>query len=95
MRSSSICRSKRQLGGVTIVDSDFHPLDAAARLADTVALSPRGDRTRRPPIEALPVGSELYLIRSGEDDLVIRDAGPADRALVDHGVESELGAGIE
>jgi acetyltransferase-like isoleucine patch superfamily enzyme len=42
-------------GGVTIVDSDFHPLDAAARLADTVALSPRGDRTRRPPIEALPV----------------------------------------
>jgi UDP-3-O-[3-hydroxymyristoyl] glucosamine N-acyltransferase len=27
-------------GGVTIADSDFHPLGPAARLADTVALSP-------------------------------------------------------
>jgi acetyltransferase-like isoleucine patch superfamily enzyme len=42
-------------GGVTIADSDFHPLEPAARLADTVALSPRGDRKRRPPVEARPV----------------------------------------
>jgi hypothetical protein len=27
-------------GGVTIADSDFHPMDPAARLADTIALSP-------------------------------------------------------
>lgn len=42
-------------GGVTIVDSDFHPMTPAARLADTIALSPVGDRTRRPPPTASPV----------------------------------------
>lgn len=42
-------------GGVTIVDSDFHPLAPAARLADTVALSLKGNRSRRPLIEARPV----------------------------------------
>lgn len=42
-------------GGVTIVDSDFHPLSPAGRLADTVALSPRGDRARRPAVDVRPV----------------------------------------
>jgi len=42
-------------GGVTIVDSDFHPLEPALRLADTVALSPVGARARRPLIETRPV----------------------------------------
>lgn len=42
-------------GGVTIADSDFHPLEAAARLADTIALSPQGDRSRRPLIQTAPV----------------------------------------
>ncbi len=42
-------------GGVTIADSDFHPLAPAARLADTIALSPIGDRKRRPAVEARPV----------------------------------------
>ncbi len=42
-------------GGVTIVDSDFHPLDPATRLADTIALSPQGDRERRPQVQAMPV----------------------------------------
>jgi acetyltransferase-like isoleucine patch superfamily enzyme len=42
-------------GGVTIVDSDFHPLSPAGRLADTVALSTRGDRTRRPAVDVRPV----------------------------------------
>ncbi|MBA3406114.1 MAG: acyltransferase [Gemmatimonadaceae bacterium] len=42
-------------GGVTIADSDFHPLGPAARVADSVALSPIGDRRRRPAIEARPV----------------------------------------
>ena len=42
-------------GGTTIADSDFHPLDPASRLADTIALSPEGERTRRPPIEVAPV----------------------------------------
>lgn len=42
-------------GGVTIADSDFHPIAPAARIADTVALSPVGDRTRRPKVETRPV----------------------------------------
>lgn len=42
-------------GGVTIADSDFHPIGPAARLADTVALSPVGDRQRRPRVETRPV----------------------------------------
>jgi len=42
-------------GGVTIADSDFHPLTPAARLADTVALSPVGDRRHRPAIDCRPV----------------------------------------
>lgn len=42
-------------GGVTIADSDFHPLGPALRVADTVATSPVGDRTRRPPIKTRPV----------------------------------------
>lgn len=41
--------------GVTIADSDFHPLEPAARIADTLAISPLGDKTKRPPIEARPV----------------------------------------
>ena len=45
-------------GGVTIADSDFHPLAPAARLADTVALSPAGDRASRPRIETRPVRIE-------------------------------------
>jgi acetyltransferase-like isoleucine patch superfamily enzyme len=42
-------------GGVTIADSDFHPLEAAARLADTLALAPGGDRSRRPSVDTAPV----------------------------------------
>jgi acetyltransferase-like isoleucine patch superfamily enzyme len=40
---------------VTIADSDFHPLAPALRVADSIALSPVGDRSRRPPIEVRPV----------------------------------------
>jgi acetyltransferase-like isoleucine patch superfamily enzyme len=42
-------------GGVTIVDSDFHPISPAARLGDTIALSPVGDRRRRPAVDVQPV----------------------------------------
>ena len=45
-------------GGVTIADSDVHPLAPAARLADTVALSPVGDRGKRPRIETRPIRIE-------------------------------------
>lgn len=42
-------------GGVTIADSDFHPVAPAARLADTIALSPVGNRRKRPPVMTKPV----------------------------------------
>lgn len=42
-------------GGVTIADSDFHPIAPAARLADTIAISPIGDQKRRPRVEGRPV----------------------------------------
>ena len=41
---------------VGIADSDFHPLDAAQRRIDTMALAPfYKDRPPRPPIKAVPV----------------------------------------
>ncbi len=42
-------------GGVTIADSDFHPIMPAARLADTIALSPVGNRRHRPLVSIKPV----------------------------------------
>lgn len=42
-------------GGVTIADADFHPVAPAMRLADTIALSPRGNRSHRPAVEVRPV----------------------------------------
>ncbi len=42
-------------GGVTIADSDFHPIAPAARLADTIAISALGNRLKRPPIATKPV----------------------------------------
>ncbi len=42
-------------GGVTIADADFHPLDPALRLADTIALSPVGDPGKRPQLRSRPV----------------------------------------
>lgn len=50
-------------GGVTIADSDFHPMQPAQRLADTVALSPVGKRHNRPAVEASPVtiGDDVWI----------------------------------
>jgi acetyltransferase-like isoleucine patch superfamily enzyme len=50
-------------GGVTIADSDFHPLEPAARIADTIALSPRGDRHHRPSVTSAPVeiGDDVWI----------------------------------
>jgi acetyltransferase-like isoleucine patch superfamily enzyme len=50
-------------GGVTIVDSDFHPLDPALRMQDLVALSPIGDRSKRPAVTTNPVeiGDDVWI----------------------------------
>lgn len=42
-------------GGVTIVDSDFHPLDPGERLEDTVIISTVGKKRERPPFIVAPV----------------------------------------
>ncbi|MGI4744006.1 MAG: acyltransferase [Janthinobacterium lividum] len=42
-------------GGVTIADSDFHPIAPAARLADTLATSPLGNHQHRPRVASRPV----------------------------------------
>jgi acetyltransferase-like isoleucine patch superfamily enzyme len=42
-------------GGVTITDSDFHPIGPGDRMADSVALSPVGNRKARPYISVKPV----------------------------------------
>ena len=44
-------------GGVTVADSDFHPAAPAARFADTVALSPVGDRRHRPVV----IGDDVWI----------------------------------
>ncbi|MEO7503423.1 MAG: acyltransferase [Gemmatimonadaceae bacterium] len=68
--ASLVCASRITIGsyvmiagGVTIVDSDFHPTGAAARLADSVALSSVGDRRRRPAVETRPVtiGDDVWI----------------------------------
>jgi len=45
-------------GGVTITDSDFHPISPGDRMADSVALSPIGNRKIRPNIGVKPVEIE-------------------------------------
>jgi len=53
-----------------------------------------GRRLRlRASIEPLAAGGALYLVRAGADDLVIRDAGPQDRALIDALAHDALTAG--
>lgn len=50
-------------GGVTVADSDFHPVMPAARLADTIALSPVGNRLHRPKVSTKPVviGDDVWI----------------------------------
>lgn len=40
---------------VVIADSDFHPMDPAARIADAMACSPAGGQRVRPAVAAAPV----------------------------------------
>ena len=57
-----MCAERIELGrgvvvsyGVTIADSDFHPVDPDARRLDALANAPGGDRRSRPLIESRPV----------------------------------------
>jgi len=68
--ASLVCSSRITIGsyvmiagGVTIADSDFHPMAPAARLADSIALSPIGNRSVRPEIDTRPVviGDDVWI----------------------------------
>ena len=57
-----VCAERISLGvgvfvgvGATLIDCDFHPLSPAERLADSVAISAIGDRSRRPRFETRPI----------------------------------------
>ena len=41
--------------GATITDSDFHPLSPIGRIIDSIAVSPGGDRAKRPAFGSAPV----------------------------------------
>ena len=60
--ASLVCNAAIRMGrrvwvanGVTISDSDFHPIDPLERIADTVALSMVGNRSSRPAFAVQPV----------------------------------------
>lgn len=68
--ASLVCATRLTLGqrvmvagGVTIVDSDFHPIDPAERLTDTIALSPLGDRSLRdqPPAKPVVIEDDVWI----------------------------------
>lgn len=89
--ASLVCSEKISIGngvfiagGVTIVDSDFHPMAPAARLADTVALSPIGNRNRRPPIKAAPViiGDDVWI---GYNSTILKGVTIGDGAVISPG----------
>jgi len=71
-------------GGVTIADSDFHPLQPAARIADTVALSPVGDRKQRPAIDSRPVEVEDD-VWIGFNAVVLKGVRVGSGAIIDPG----------
>jgi acetyltransferase-like isoleucine patch superfamily enzyme len=57
-----LCELKLTIGNrvmlgwnATVMDSDFHPLDPALRIADAVACSPLGAARPRPTLRAKPV----------------------------------------
>lgn len=50
-------------GGVTIADSDFHPLDPLERMKDIIAISPLGDRSSRPEfkVEEVIIEDDVWI----------------------------------
>lgn len=76
--ASLACASRISIGshvllatGVSILDSDFHPIDVAERTLDAVALSPVGDPAARPSFESRPVVIEDN-VRIGPNATVLK-----------------------
>ena len=83
-------------GGVTIADSDFHPVQPAARLADTIALSPLGNRRLRPPITTRPVviGDDVWI---GYNAAILKGVTIGAGATIEPGavVIEDVAAGVQ
>lgn len=81
-------------GGVTIVDSDFHPVDPAQRIADSIANSPLGDRRNRPEVGHAPVhiGDDVWI---GWHAAILKGVRIGDRAVIEPGsmVLEDVGTG--
>lgn len=94
--SIQIGRQVYVAGGVTITDSDFHPIDPLERIADTVALSLAGDRQRRPPFAVLPVviGDQVWI---GFNATILKGVSIGEGAIVAPGavVTKDVPAGGE
>jgi acetyltransferase-like isoleucine patch superfamily enzyme len=66
---------------VTLADSDFHPLDAAARRRDAIASSPTGDRSQRPSVVARPIviGNRVWI---GTGAIILKGVRIGDGATI-------------
>jgi acetyltransferase-like isoleucine patch superfamily enzyme len=66
---------------VTIADSDFHPVDVAARRRDAIASSPAGDRSQRPALVTRPVtiGEDVWI---GTGAIILKGVTIGDRATI-------------
>lgn len=89
--ASLVCASRITIGsyvmiagGVTIADSDFHPVSAASRIADSIALSPIGNRKLRPHLETRPVviGDEVWI---GYNATILKGVHIGDGAVIEPG----------
>ena len=71
-------------GGVTIADTDFHPLDPAQRLIDSIATSPVGERENRPHIDTAPVkiGDDVWI---GFNATILKGVEVGDGAVIEPG----------
>ena len=67
-----------------VADSDFHPHDTRLRREDTIAVSPEGDASRRPPFASSPVtiGDD---VRIGIGSMVLKGVTIGDGAVVEPG----------
>lgn len=92
----SIGRHVYIAGGVTITDSDFHPIDPLDRIGDTEALSLCGDRQHRPAFSVKPVtmGDDVWV---GFNATILKGVSIGTGAIVAPGalVSRDVPAGVE
>lgn len=83
-------------GGVTITDSDFHPIDPLDRIGDSVALSLAGNRNHRPAFAVKPVtiGDDVWI---GFNATILKGVTIGDGAVIAPGalVSRDVPVGME